>query len=199
MKDLILVAAAWAAYGVLHSALASSSVKDRAAKRWPGFMPWYRLAFNGFSLATALPIVWMSYAMEGDWLWQWTGGWRWISNGLALAASAGFMATARWCDMDEFLGLRQLRERDRTVDGFEHFIISPFHRFVRHPWYFFALVLIWTGDKTAPLLVSALTLTAYLVIGSKLEERKLVARYGDDYRHYMAQVPGLIPLPWKHL
>jgi hypothetical protein len=32
-----------------------------------------------------------------------------------------------------------------------------------------------------------------------VEAWKLVARYGEQYRIYMAKVPGLVPLPWKYL
>ena len=40
---------------------------------------------------------------------------------------------------------------------------------------------------------------AYLVIGMRLEERKLLARYGDAYRRYRDAVPALIPHPWRRL
>jgi hypothetical protein len=51
----------------------------------------------------------------------------------------------------------------------------------------------------APLLVSALAITLYFVIGSWFEERKLEVHFGATYREYRKRVPGLIPLPWKHL
>jgi len=42
-------------------------------------------------------------------------------------------------------------------------------------------------------------ITAYFIAGSRLEEDKLLAVYGETYRRYMAKVPGLMPLPWKYL
>jgi hypothetical protein len=36
-------------------------------------------------------------------------------------------------------------------------------------------------------------------MGSRLEERKLIAHFGEVYRQYCQQVPGLIPLPWRWL
>ena len=197
--EIVWLALAWLAFAAVHSALASFAVKEKLARCWPAAAPWYRLAFNGFSLATVLPILWLSYALEGSPLWQWTGAWRWLSHGLALASIAGFVAAARGYDMETFLGLRQIRERDRQPDGHEGFRLSPFHRCVRHPWYFFGLVLVWTGDKNLPLLVSAVAITAYFIVGSRLEEKKLLALHGDAYRRYMARVPGLLPLPWKCL
>ena len=43
------------------------------------------------------------------------------------------------------------------------------------------------------MLVSAVLLTLYFVVGSHLEEKKLAAFHGDIYRRYMQRVPGLIP------
>jgi protein-S-isoprenylcysteine O-methyltransferase Ste14 len=197
--NVVWLALAWIAYALLHSVLASFAVKNAVARRWPAAAPYYRLAFNGIALAAVLPIVWLTYALDGPTLWQWTGPWRWLSHALAIGAAAGFVVVARGYDMDAFLGLRQIRERNRLPDGHEGFHLSPFHRYVRHPWYFFGLVLVWTGDKTPALLVSTVAITLYFAIGSWFEERKLLALHGEAYRRYMARVPGLFPLPWKRL
>jgi protein-S-isoprenylcysteine O-methyltransferase Ste14 len=196
---LLWLAAAWAAFGALHSAAASLAAKTWIAGRWPAAARWYRIVFNGASLVAVLPALYLSYASDGPMLWQWAGPWRWVSYGLMLAAAAGFVITARWYDIDTFLGLRQIREHDRAPDGHEGFRISPIHRYVRHPWYFFGLVLVWSGDKNPSLLISALAITIYLIVGSRLEERKLVALHGDAYRRYRQRVAGLVPLPWKTL
>jgi protein-S-isoprenylcysteine O-methyltransferase Ste14 len=41
-------------------------------------------------------------------------------------------------------------------------------------------------------------LSAYLVIGTLLEERKLVLEFGDKYREYQRQVSMFIPLKWRN-
>jgi len=194
---LAAIALAWFAYFALHSLLSASGVKEGVRRRWPRLMPGYRAAFNGIALVTLLPVLWLVYATGGAWLWQWKGALAWLANGLALAALLGFAATTRYYDMGEFLGLRQLREHGN--DEAQTFTLSVFHRFVRHPWYSLGLVLIWTRDMNAPLLVTALAITLYCIAGSRLEEKKLVALYGEQYRRYMAKVPGLLPLPWKYL
>jgi len=48
-------------------------------------------------------------------------------------------------------------------------------------------------------LLSAILITLYFVLGSRLEEQKLIAFHGDVYRSYCAKVPSLLPLPWKYL
>ena len=49
------------------------------------------------------------------------------------------------------------------------------------------------------MLITAVLLTLYFVIGSRLEEQKLLRYHGEIYRRYRERVPGLIPLPWKYL
>jgi protein-S-isoprenylcysteine O-methyltransferase Ste14 len=195
--DLILLVLFWLGYFTVHSALASLSVKRWGATHYPGQMPFYRLSFNILALLTLVPILWLIYKHRSPPLWAWQGAGAWLSNALALAALLGFMASLKHYDAQAFIGMQQWKARTQRLEDMESFQLSPFHRFVRHPWYFFSLVLIWTRDMNAALLVSGVMMTAYFVIGSKLEERKLVGAYGDAYRRYMQRVPGLIPLPWK--
>ena len=197
--NLVWIALAWIFYGAIHSLLASTTCKNWVARRWPGAMPAYRLGFNIFAVIALLPLLWLVYGTASDWLWRWTGPWAWLANGLALAALAGTAVAGRAYDTQEFFGLRQLRQGDRGVEDHERFGISHLHRYVRHPWYCLALVLTWTRDMNAPLLVSAVVVTLYFVVGSRLEENKLVAMHCDTYREYRRRVPGLVPLPWKWL
>jgi len=196
---LFWLALGWIAYAALHSLLATLALKAWVARRWPGFMPWYRLAYNGIAGVLLLPLAWATYALPGDWLWRWSGAWAWLVHGLALAALAGFYVSSRYYDMGEFLGLRQIAERAEQVERRDAFALSPFHRYVRHPWYFFGLVLVWTRDMNAAWLLAALAVTLYFALGSRLEERKLLVLYGERYRRYRKRVPALIPLPWKTL
>ncbi len=198
-SDLLALAAAWLAYGMLHSMLASLSMKAWVARFAPALVAYYRLLFNGVAVITALPIVYLHNQADGPALWRWQGLWHWLALGLALASFVGFVVSARGYDLSEFLGLRQLRER--SVDTRDHagFSISFFHRFVRHPWYFFAMVMLWTQDMNAAMLLSAAAISTYFAIGSLFEERKLIAQYGEVYRLYQSRVPGLLPLPWKFL
>ena len=195
----------WLAYFFIHSALASFRVKRWFALRHPKKVSFYRAGFNLVSLILLLPILWQMHRYPGAIWWTWHGWAAWLGNGLALAAIVGFVASLRHYDGKEFLGLRQVQASEAeseaigTINDMEEFRISPLHRYVRHPWYFFSLVLIWTRDMNGAMLVSAVLLTLYFVIGSRLEERKLIARHGDAYRRYVQCVSGLIPLPWKSL
>lgn len=194
--SLLHLSLAWLVYFGLHSLLASHASKAWVERHWPRLRPGYRLAYN--LLATLLLVwpLWLLVRQPGPMLWEWTGIGSWLANGLALLAVAGFLLSSRAYDTLDFLGLRQWRSGEVMAGGFS---LSTWHRYVRHPWYSFGLVILWTRDMSAALLVSALWITGYLVVGSRLEERKLIAELGDVYRRYRERVPALVPLPWRHL
>ena len=196
---ILALAGIWLFYFVIHSLLASLPVKQWVATRFPDWMPGYRLFFNAVSLLLLLPPLYLVYVNPGPYLWQLTGLGAWLGNGLAVLAIGGFVWSLNYYDGSEFSGLRQWREGEKRVEDQEHFRISPLHRYVRHPWYSLGLVLIWTRDMTPELLLSALLITLYFVIGSWLEERKLIAYHGEVYRLYRKRVSGLIPFPWRIL
>lgn len=198
-QDMALLLLCWLGYFALHSALASLPAKRRVAAFRPELMPAYRLTFNALSLLLLLPILWLMYRTPGPTLWRWDGAAAWLANGMALLAMLGFIRSLKYYDTGEFLGLRQWQSSTRRVEDQEHFHLSPFHRFVRHPWYFFGLVLIWTRDMNTSFLLSSVVMTLYFIIGSRLEEKKLLVYHGEVYRRYMTHVPGLVPLPWKSL
>ncbi len=83
---------------------------------------------------------------------------------------------------------KQLRSLDLSVRG-------PYF-WVRHPLYFFMLVIIWSvpGMNSDRLLFNAVW-TLWIIIGSYFEEKDLVAEFGEKYRLYQKTVPML--LPWR--
>ncbi len=197
--DLLILSLAWLAYFALHSLLASIWIKDIVKRRFPSFVPYYRLAFNLISALLLIPLFWFIYSINAAPLIVWEGFWRALSIAILIFAIAGFFWSSRYYDMAEFLGFRQLSAKDQPTEGSELFTLSPLHRFVRHPWYFLALLILWTRDMNMPFLLTAVAMTIYFIIGSRLEEKKLLFYYGKKYERYMELVPGLVPLPWRYL
>lgn len=187
------------AYFILHSLLASLGVKTWLAQRWPQLMPAYRLGFNSLAVLLLLPLLVLVYLDPGPALWSWQGPWRWLSYSLTALAVLGFLWSLTAYDLSVFLGLRQWREGLRQTSDPEQLYISTLHRFVRHPWYFLLLLLLWSRDQSLNQALFYGLASGYLVIGSRLEEQKLLAQHGELYRRYQRQVPGLIPLPWRWL
>lgn len=202
MNDLMpyfIVTGVFLAYFALHSLVASIMMKQWVAKHWPAVMPYYRLVFNALAIVLTLPLLLLMYWYPGEPLWQWQGVGFYMTSALALFAVIGFFYSLKFYDLSEFWGTRQLKEHNTSVHDQENFHISPMHRYVRHPWYFLALVIIWTRDVSTVQLLVYLLVTAYFVIGSRMEEQKLIAYHGEVYRRYQKKVPGVFPLPWKFL
>ncbi|MDD3528696.1 MAG: hypothetical protein PHS77_02360 [Gallionellaceae bacterium] len=193
---LALIVLAWGLYGALHSWLAGDAAKAWFGRRRPALLPAYRLLFNLQALVLLIPPLWLTWAWPGAALWHWPD---WLAWPAAAVSMAGYLWSLAWYDGMDFAGLRQWRAR-RGPDGWrDQLVLSPLHRYVRHPWYSLGLLFIWTRDLDAGWLAAALTVTVYLVIGSRLEERKLVAGFGDVYRRYQQRVPALLPRPWRWL
>lgn len=68
------------------------------------------------------------------------------------------------------------------------------YKLVRHPLYVGWIIAFWAiPTMTAGHLLFAATLTAYMLVAIRLEERDLVAHYGESYAEYRRRVPMLIP------
>ena len=125
------------------------------------------------------------------------GAARWVMRGLCLAALAGVVwALGSLSNFDAF-GARALLSHAKGAppDPVRLTVRGPY-RWVRHPFYLFGLVAIWTCPALSldRILFNAL-FTAWIAIGARLEERDLAAAFGDAYRAYQRQVPMLIP--WR--
>jgi len=97
----------------------------------------------------------------------------------------------------ELFGLRQavMAWLDRKPEA-PVFRTPMLYKHVRHPIYLGFLLAFWaTPVMTVGHLLFAIGTTGYILIGIRLEERDLIALFGEQYRAYMQKVRMLLPLP----
>jgi len=191
----VVLAVSWIAWCVLHSAMICPSVTTYLKGRFKRAFPFYRLLFNVVALATMTPIVLYERSFHRGWelCWQGTGG---IIHVFLLGVAFWlFFSGARHYDLWQFLGIRQIRGgiSTKSLTGSHELDTRGILGIIRHPWYAGGLILVWTRDLTAATLITNIILTVYLIVGTYLEERKLIMEYGDKYRAYQERVPMFIP------
>jgi methanethiol S-methyltransferase len=101
----------------------------------------------------------------------------------------------------ELFGLKQVFARffQRELPAPE-FKAPLLYRVVRHPIYLSFLLAFWaTPTMTAGHLLFALATTGHILIAIQLEERDLIALFGEKYRQYRREVGMLLPWPKRAL
>ena len=92
---------------------------------------------------------------------------------------------------------RRLAGREAPAPRFK---APALYRHVRHPIYLGLLLGFWaTPGMTYGHLLFAAGGSVYILLGIFLEERDLIAEFGDQYRRYREQVSMLIPIPGRSL
>ncbi|MFC1960214.1 methyltransferase family protein [Chloroflexota bacterium] len=188
-------------YGALHSLMAAFGLKHRVRsltgdRTYEGF---YRLFYNSTSALLLLPVVWVMLVTPATIVWQIPAPW---SGGLFILQSAALLAltlAVLQADPLRFAGVRQalayFRHEPLPLPP-EKLQIGGFYNLVRHPLYLFSLLLLWpTPVMTDTFLGFAIGATLYFVVGSRLEEKRLVAEFGHSYIAYQKSVPWLFPWP----
>ncbi|WP_136808836.1 methyltransferase family protein [Desulfosediminicola flagellatus] len=195
-----LLTTGWIAWCGLHSLLISKSISGYLHGMLGTYRYYYRLLYNLIALFSLIPLLLITDSMRFAPVFTWQGGWNFLRAMMFGLSIWLFIDGARNYDFSCMLGFRQIKSRQQIIllGDDEQFCRKGSHGIIRHPWYLGGLLIIWSRYQTYydSTMVVAIVLSVYLIVGSWLEERKLVAEYGEKYRCYQQDVSMLFPWKW---
>lgn len=188
-----LILLAVLAYGLVHSLLATQTLKAQARQLiGPAVDRWYRLGFNFIAVVTLLPILLLPLILSDKKIYAIPFPWVILSLVIQALAVIALLIGLRQTRITSFLGLRQVFFPDTNPSP--HLVTGGLYHYVRHPLYTAALVFIWLLPiLTWNLLALNICLTIYILVGVQFEERKLLLEFGEPYAEYRRQTSMLIP------
>ncbi|HEV2130775.1 MAG TPA: hypothetical protein VGR27_06720 [Longimicrobiaceae bacterium] len=211
MRSALQIGAATAAFGIIHSLLASRGAKNFTA-RLVGEQrrdAAYRVFYNAQAIATFGPVLGYGSRLPERTLYRVQGPAAGMLRGAQAAGLVWAYRAAREVGILRLAGMTNLHAYLRgepmpqgpAAQGPERQETGalstggPF-RWSRHPLNLAPLPVFWlTPHLTTRRLAFNLVATAYLVLGSLHEERRLRSLYGSDYETYQRSgVPFFLPL-----
>jgi len=192
---LSLLITAWC---VLHSAMISVSVTAYLKRLLGEGFRFYRLFFNLVAIITLIPVALFAYSIQTEVIVDWSGYMR-IGQVILLAmAVLFFFLGGRHFDAGQFFGITQIKEgtSNKVLTDSGDLDTSGVLGVTRHPWYFASILFIWARQMDISAIIVNVWLTAYLIVGTYIEEKKLVGEFGEQYRAYQRRVSMLIPYKW---
>ena len=193
--QLLFFGIALSLYYTLHSLLADNKIK---AILIDGFIPkrYYRIGFNIIAILLSIVMYWYYGQIKTSCLFE-NSFVKYLGMAMFFTGLVVLVLAMKNYNLSEFIGTQYLKNGNQPVP--EKLRISGLNKYVRHPLYFATLLLLWGAFlfvRTDKLLIVAIVSTLYLLVGTRLEEQKLIKEFGDDYRTYQQNVPMLLPFKW---
>lgn len=177
---------------VQHSVMVRRSFRDRLGAVLPGH--WHGVVYTIASAAALLLLagLWQRsatviYAASGTQLW--------LARAVLLLSLAGVLwGIGSLKEFDAF-GTQAFLSQVRGTPGPAPVLtIAGPYRWVRHPFYCCGILAVWAAPVLSlDRLILNCLFTAWIVLGARLEERDLLAEFGDGYRRYQRAAPMLVP------
>jgi protein-S-isoprenylcysteine O-methyltransferase Ste14 len=179
---------------IQHSCMIRRSFRARLSNIIPSH---YSDAAFTMASSIALAAVVIFWQPSATVLYELHGFLRWMARGIFFMAIVGIGWGVYALKFFDPFGRIPIRDHLRGKSHRpQQFAVNGPYLWVRHPLYFFVLLLIWSCPVlTVDRLIFNGLWTVWIFIGTVLEEKDLVSDFGEDYRQYQGRVPMLIP--WK--
>ena len=192
---LAFLAIAWC---VLHSTMISASVLEYFKKYLADGFSYYRIFFNFIAIATLIPVALFAYSIPTIAIFHWNGYMRVIQVLLLGISVLLFFLGGRHYDIGQVSGIKQIKEgtSNKAITDTGELDTSGVLSITRHPWYLASILLIWARQLDVTAITLNVIFTSYLIVGTCLEEKKLISEFGEKYAAYQNRVSMLIPFKW---
>ena len=197
MKYWIL-ALLWITYCILHSGLITIAVTSFFKQRLGDKYRYYRISYNTFAIVSLIPVVLYTYSVRQAPFFSWDG---YLLPIRYLLLGAGLLILyegSRHYDMQTFLGLKQIKGKvnHNLINTSGKIDSTGILGIIRHPFYSGSILMVWSSNLDVSALIVNIILSVYLIVGTLLEEQKLVKEFGNEYREYQQKVSMLFPYKW---
>jgi methanethiol S-methyltransferase len=192
----LLIAVLWAAYCALHSYLISIRVSDFMKRLLKNYYAFYRLFYIIISFVLLIPLLNFSAQIDHEVIITYSPAMT-IVRYILITGSLFMFFWAFFFNYDSlsFFGIRQIlnykkiKETNQPCELKKNGLLG----IMRHPMYFALIIYLWCQTfRMADIVVNSV-LTIYVIIGTILEEKKLVLEFGDVYKIYQKEVPMIVP------
>ncbi len=183
----LLLIGGWLVYFLLHSVLAATSVKQAMNRLLGSGFRFYRLLYSLFATLGLIALLVVNSNIPATYFFESAGIVRYLSLMLTTFGVMLIQVSFRQYRLKGFLGLapeEATLRRNGILD------------WIRHPIYS-GLILVTIGFflfiPNLPTAISCGCILIYLPIGIYLEEKKMIAEFGQAYADYRKEVPALVP------
>lgn len=194
--EYLLIALMWIGYCSLHSFLISIRFTNLMTSLLKNYYAFYRIFYVSISLVLLIPLISYTAQLDNKVIVTYDLPLN-IVRYVLISASLLVFFWAFFFNYDplSFIGVRQILnfEKVKKINPSEEIKKDGLLGIVRHPMYLAVIIYLWCQIFAVSDIVVSIVLTIYIIIGTKLEEKKLVLEFGDTYIKYQQEVPMLIP------
>jgi methanethiol S-methyltransferase len=194
--EYLFIALLWAAYCAFHSFLISIRFTNLMTRSLKNYYAFYRLFYILISLILLIPLINFTAQIDTHVIITYTPPLSIVRSVLIWGSLLMFF----WAfffnyDSLSFFGIRQIlsfgkiKKPNPSVEIKRNGLLG----ILRHPMYLALIIYLWCQTFRVVDIVVNIVLTIYVIIGTKLEETKLVLEFGEAYIKYQHEVPMLIP------
>lgn len=192
----VMFSVLWIAYCALHSYLISIRFTNLMGRLLKKYYAFYRLFYILISVLLLIPLLNYSAQFESEVIITYTP----VLSFIRYVLTTGSLLLFFWAffidyDSLSFFGIRQILNfgKQAKTDSANEIKKQGLLGVMRHPMYLALIIYLWSQTHRMCDVVANTILTIYVIIGTKLEEDKLILEFGDSYIAYQHEVPMLIP------